>query len=54
MDASISAALTTGLGDFATGAVDQIVAVLPVALPVVIGIAVMFLGIRLFRGVAHV
>lgn len=54
MDASLSAQLSTSIAGFKTDALAQITDVLPVAIPVVVGIAGLFLAIRLFRAIAHV
>jgi type IV secretory pathway VirB2 component (pilin) len=54
MPSAVSGALTTGLGGFATDSVAQLVAILPVALPVTIGIALLFGAIGWFRAIAHV
>jgi hypothetical protein len=54
MDASISAQLSTSIASFQTDALSQITDVLPVALPIVVSIAGLFLAIRLFRAIAHV
>jgi len=54
MDAGVLTALTAGIGDFATDATAQLAAVLPVGLTVAISVAVLFMGIRWFRSIAHV
>jgi hypothetical protein len=54
MDTALKTALDTGIGSFSTSALAQVTDVLPIALPIVISVAGMFLAIRLFRAVAHV
>lgn len=54
MDATVSAALTTGVTGFADDAVAQLASVLPIALGVTITVGVLFLGIKIFRAITHV
>lgn len=54
MDASLSAAMTTGVQDIADGAIAALTTNLPIALGVVVSVAVLFFGIRTFRAIAHV
>lgn len=54
MDTDLKTALDTQVGAFATDATSQVADVLPIALPVTIGIAGVFLAVRLFRAIAHV
>jgi hypothetical protein len=54
MDTALKTALDTAVGGFATDALGQITDVLPVALPIVVSVAGLFLAIRLFRAIAHV
>ena len=54
MNVDLKAALDAGIGTFATSATEQVTDVLPIALPVAMGIGVVFLGIRLFRAMASV
>jgi type IV secretory pathway VirB6-like protein len=54
MDTGVAEAVTTALSTFKTDALAQIAGVLPVALPVTITVGLAFMGIRLFRGIAHV
>lgn len=53
MDSSVSAALVTNLTTFADTATDQLVAMLPIALPVLAGIAGTFFAIKIVRGMLH-
>lgn len=54
MDATVAAALASGVSDFVDGAIAQLTANLPVALGVTITVAVVFFGIRTFRAIAHI
>jgi len=54
MNATVQAALNTQLTAFQTGVQDQIIAVLPIAIPLAITVSLVFFGWRLFRGMAHV
>jgi len=54
MPSPVATALATGLGDFVQSAQDQFVALLPVALGLVITIAVTFMAIRYFRGLVKI
>jgi len=54
MDATVSTALSSGLTTFASDMGDQIAAVVPLALPLLVTIAGVFITLRLFRAIAHV
>jgi len=54
MDATVAAAMTTGLTSIKTESLEQLAANVPLALGVVITVAVLFFGIRTFRAIAHV
>jgi len=54
MDASVSAALTTGLTDFSGGIMDVIVAVIPLAVVLLIAVAGVRFGVKFFKGLARV
>jgi len=54
MDPTVAAELSSQLGDFKDGAYAQIVAVLPIAVPLVITVSLVFFGWRMFRAMAHV
>lgn len=49
---SISSALVTGITSIASGAMSAMASVIPVALPVMGGIAVVGIGIKIFKKVA--
>ena len=48
---ALTTALTSGLGDVADGMLKAIGSVVPVALPVMGGVAVVTIGMRIFRRV---
>ena len=50
---TITAALNTGLTTAANGIMSEIGAILPIVLPVVGGIIVVYFGIKFFRRMAH-
>lgn len=54
MDATLATTLGTQMTTFKADALTQVGAVLPLALGVAISVAVVFLGIRIFRAIAHV
>lgn len=54
MDASVSTALGTALGDFRDDSMTQLAAVLPIAAVVLITVAVLFIAVRWFRALAHI
>lgn len=53
MDAALQLALTGAVSDFADVATDQLTAILPVALPVLAGVAGVFFAIKIVRGILH-
>lgn len=54
MDATVAGALSTALTTFAGDMADQIAVVVPLALPLLVTIAGVFITLRLFRAIAHV
>ena len=50
---TITSALNTGLTTAANGIMSEIGAILPIVLPVVGGIIVVYFGIKFFRRMAH-
>ena len=54
MDPTLQTALVTMLTDIKDGAIDGLVAILPVAGLVVASVAVLFFLIKGFRAIAHV
>jgi len=54
MDASVSSALTTGIGSFSSDALLQFATVVPLALGVTMTVAIAFMVVRAFRAIAHV
>lgn len=50
---TITGALNTGLTTAANGIMSEIGAILPIVLPVVGGIIVVYFGIKFFRRMAH-
>lgn len=54
MDATVAAALSSQVTGFAGDAVDQLGTILPIAIPVAITVALVFMGVRWFRSLAHV
>ena len=50
--ADVATALTTGLGTVATGAVDAIADIVPIAAPVLGAVLIIGIGIRAFKKIA--
>lgn len=54
MDATLAASLESGLTTFSSDAATQLAAVLPIALGLLVSIAVVFFGIKMFRAIVHI
>lgn len=54
MPSAVATALTDGLGDFSDAISTQFASLLPVALGVVIFVAVAFMAVRYFRGITKI
>jgi len=54
MDADVLLSLTTLITSFSTAAMEMVQTVLPLAGPLVITIAVLFFGWRMFRAIARI
>ena len=54
MDATLAAALTSSLTSIKTGAIEALTDNAPVALGLVVSVAVLFFAIKTFRAIAHV
>lgn len=54
MDATVAAAITTAVTSFQGDAIDQLGTILPLALPVIVTVALVFMGLRWFRALIHV
>lgn len=54
MDATVGAALSTAVTTFKTDALSQLGTILPIAIPVIVTVALVFMGVRWFRALAHV
>lgn len=54
MDATVAGALSTAVTGFKTDSISQLGSILPIALPVAITVALVFMGVRWFRSLAHV
>jgi len=54
MDATLAAAVSSNVTGYASDAVGQLTTILPIALPVTIGVGLVFAGIGWFRSLAHV
>jgi hypothetical protein len=54
MPSPVASAIAAGLGDWVDAAQSQFVSLLPVALGLVVTIAVTFMAIRYFRGIVKI
>jgi len=54
MDSGVETALATMITGFKTDALGQLADVLPLAGAVLVTVGVLFLGIKIFRAIAHV
>jgi hypothetical protein len=54
MDATVAAALTTGVTDWGAALLAQFASLLPIALGIAITVGVAFAVIRYFRGIVNV
>ena len=54
MPSPVASALSAGLTSWVDAAQGQLVAVLPIAIGLVVTIAVVFFGIRFFRAIVHI
>jgi hypothetical protein len=54
MPTAVASALASGLTSWVDGAQGQLVAILPIALGLVITIAVVFFAINFFRAIVHI
>jgi len=54
MDATLQAAVNTGLTGFASDATTQLGTVVPIALGLLVSIALIFFSVKMVRAIAHI
>lgn len=54
MPSAVASSLSAGLTTFSDGVTTQLTTVVPIAIGVVVAVALLFFTIRIFRGIVHI